>query len=93
MLQASLDHFLKGEYPRATFRVIQHKSGSVTTPTGQYQIVIPVIQESAEPIKVSIGGYMLGEFWIPWGDSVVFIHQDVLLLPERVINYYFILLY
>ncbi|EXA34871.1 hypothetical protein FOVG_14273 [Fusarium oxysporum f. sp. pisi HDV247] len=60
-LLVSSGHFLKGEYPRASFRAIHHESGSATTPTGQYQIVVLVIQGSAEPSKVSIGGYMHGD--------------------------------
>ncbi|EXM21591.1 hypothetical protein V3481_018202 [Fusarium oxysporum f. sp. vasinfectum] len=60
-LLVSSGHFLKGEYPRASFRAMHHESGSATTPTGQYQIVVLVIQDSAEPSKVSIGGYMHGD--------------------------------
>ncbi|KAH7131190.1 hypothetical protein EDB81DRAFT_808097 [Dactylonectria macrodidyma] len=81
-LMVNLELLVKGEEGFTKSRAVCHKSGSIRTPDGTFRTIIPTTKND-EPRKVSLGGYMLGQNWVPWENHLGYVlNQGVCILPE-----------
>lgn len=75
------------EYAHLGLRAIHHESGSIQTPTGQFQIIIPITETSGERL-ISVGADTLGNEWLTWDIKFGFLLKEgTSLLTDGSIDY------